>query len=751
MFIGFDANGQLAALGEDVWEARGADPQFIVTPHRFGPRFLVIELEALDRPLDASVYLRERGAYSEEERVEFPESRRLLLAIDLGEGPGRFGLRIDPAEHVGTRFRLRRWARRGRGALNRLLKARLARNPGLTVNLIGPDPGLAKAVGRFRLPAVGRLGLAQQLARIWEMAALEASLEPLGAPDGLEISFLAPVYNAKPSWLDELLASVQSQGPGVELILADDGSTDPETAFWLATHDRVPGLRILRSRENRGIAHATNRALAAAHAPWVGLIDHDDALSPHAVDRIRRALAARPETLFLFTDEVIADAEMVPTGVFWKPAFDPVLLSGVNYINHLSVYRRDRLAALGGCREGLHGSQDYELVLRYTRGLAAEQITHLPYPAYRWRQLPGSVSHSSREAATENARTALEAHFGGLAGRCTVEPAHQPDLHRLRFPEAARPLISVIIPNRNSYELISRVIGDLRDRTSYRHLEIVVVDNGSTDPRVHALYEAEAMRPGFRYEVRSAPFNFAAMVNRGAALAQGEALLHLNNDISVIEPNWLDEMVECLAYPGTGVVGARLLFPNRTLQHGGVILGLGGLAGHWHYKAAEDDPGPMGRLGVRNSLTAVTGACMLVTRGCWEQLGGMDAGRFAVAYNDVDFCARARKAGYGVVWTPFATLFHHESASRGSDLVGEKARRFQREKLALAEQHGTDDFIDPSTSPWWSRYQSHPRVVIGERLPEPRDFLGMAASPIRAMPSARPNDDPQPMPRSAQG
>lgn len=742
-------NGQLYHHDGNIWEATGNDPQIQLSRHRFAARYAVVELQALDRPLDAAVYLRQDGVFSEEHRVDFPESRHLVIAIDLGEGPAIEGVRIDPAEHPG-RFRMRISRPRTRFGLARLLRSRLAETPGLTINLIGPERCLGPRIPSFRLATAGKAGLTETLARIWELAAIEAGREPLPAPDGVELSLLVPVHNADPEWLDTLLESVQTQAAGAELILADDGSTRPETAFWLATHDRIPGLTILRSGTNRGIAHATNRALSVSRGRWVALVDHDDALEPHAVDRIRRALAAHPETLFLYTDEVIADVDMRPVSAFWKPAFDPVLLSGVNYVNHLSVYRRDRLAALGGLRAGFDGSQDYELVLRYTRGLRRDQITHLPYPAYRWRQRAESVSHSSRDLATGRARSALEEHFSTLIGDTCAEPALLPDLHRLRFRRAERPLVSIVIPNRDCFNMIAALLDDLDRRTSYSNFEVVIVDNGSRDPRVPALYDRMAKRMRLIADIREEPFNFAAMVNRGVVQARGDCVLLLNNDVSVIDPNWLEEMVECLAYPGTGIVGARLLYPNDTLQHAGVILGLGGLAGHWYYKADRDDRGEMGRLAVRNGMTAVTGACMLVTRACWDQLGGMDAEQFAVAYNDVDLCARAREQGYGVVWTPFATLYHHESASRGADLVGERARRFQREKTALAERHGTDVYYDPCLSPWYSRFQSRPRLLVRDRLPEPRSFHGFGAD-LPAATGAHPSGDLQPMPRSARG
>jgi GT2 family glycosyltransferase len=621
----------------------------------------------------------------------------------------------------------------------------MAARPGLAPTLVGADPGLGPDGQGVRIPRIGRAGVVERIEAIWALAGVAKLRAPLPRPARPVVSFVAPVFDAPPDFLDALLASFRDQGAGAELILSDDGSASPTTLAWLDAHAAAPGVRVLRAARNRGIAAATNAGLAAARGDWVGLVDHDDALAPHALDQLRRALADAPQAVFIYTDEAIADAALRPVGAFFKPAFDPVLLSGMNYVNHLSLYRRDRLLALGGLREGFHGSQDYELVLRYCRGLEAGQIVHLPYPAYVWRQRPDSVSHAQLEAATDAARRALAEHMGAVApGAAAVPATLLPNLHRVRLSRA-RPAISAVIPNRDSPELLGRLLEDLETRTDRPPEETVIVDNGTTDPRTLALYAARRDRADFRLDLRPEPFNFARMVNRGVTLARGEAILLLNNDLSALEPGWLDEMVECLAYPGVGVVGARLLYPDRSIQHAGVILGLGGLAGHWHYKARETETGPMGRLAVRNGMTVVTGACMLVTRACWEAVGGMDETRFAVAYNDVDFCARARGLGFGVVWTPFATLLHHESASRGSDLLGEKRERFRREKAALAALHGTASFVDPCFSPWWSRWQSRPRPAARGELASPRHFHGMAAWPAWSAPAEDDRADDQAM------
>ena len=247
-----------------------------------------------------------------------------------------------------------------------------------------------------------------------------------------------------------------------------------------------------------------------------------------------------------------------------------------------------------------------------------------------------------------------------------------------------------------------------------------MIDNGSTHPRTLALYAQYAAYPRFRVEIRPGPFNFSAAVNRGVALSDAPLVLLLNNDIETIEPSWLKEMVACLDYPGAGIVGAKLLYPDRTLQHAGVIAGLGGYAGHWHIGRPDDEPGPLGRLAFRQSLSVVTGACLLVRRACFEAMGGFDAEAFPVAYNDVDFCLRAGAAGWRVVWTPFARLVHHESATRGSDEEEANRARHAREKAALRARHHTDTLEDRAYNPWAARTHSDPWPAARADLPPAR-------------------------------
>ena len=533
------------------------------------------------------------------------------------------------------------------------------------------------------------------------------------------ISFVAPVYNTRPEHLKDLIASFAAEdAPYAELILIDDGSTSAATRQALSWVGTLPGVRLETLPGNDGIAAATNAGIAIARGDWVAFIDHDDAFAAGAVAVIAQAIAGHPDAIFFYTDEVVTDAALRLTGSFCKPAYDSVLLSGMNYINHFSVFSRARLAALGGLSEDCEGSQDYDLLLRYLADARAGSVVHIPFLAYMWRRGEGSYSMIFRERSIANARRALKRAYSVDHRGVEVEAAHL-DLHRVRFTAHPKPLISVVVPSRDSAALITRLVGDLETRTRYSDIEIVVADNGTTDPAVLALYEARRS-DRFRVDLVPEPFNFSRMCNRGARLARGDALLFLNNDIEVIEPDWLTEMVECLAYSSVGIVGAKLLYPKGTIQHAGVVIGLGEAAGHWYVDADANEPGPMGRLAVRQTIGAVTGACMLVTRPCFQAVGGFDEDVFPIAYNDVDLCMRARHVGFRTIWTPFATLYHHESASRGSDEEGENNTRLRADMQRLQERHGTKTLVDDAYSPLYDRRYSRPNLVPQPALPASR-------------------------------
>ena len=347
-------------------------------------------------------------------------------------------------------------------------------------------------------------------------ARMDAALADVEVP---LISFVVPTYNTSATFLRDLVDSfVLQRARYAELILSDDGSTDPAMAANLDAAESRPGVRVLRNRVNRGIAATTNAGIAAARGRYVGFADHDDMLVPGAIAMIADAILQHPQAVLFYTDELIVDAALTPIGEFCKPAYDPVLLSGLNYINHLSVYRADRLAALGGLREDREGSQDYDLVLRCVVGAPAGAVVHIPYLAYLWRRETASYSMVHSQRSIDNARRALALAYAREGEAVPVEPALEPTFHRVRLP-GPEPLVSIVIPNRNSLELIRRVVADLREKTNYPRQEIVIVDNGTTDAPVLALYEA-FRRDGIVVDVLAEAFNFARMCNRGARLAR---------------------------------------------------------------------------------------------------------------------------------------------------------------------------------------------------------------------------------------
>jgi GT2 family glycosyltransferase len=708
-------------LDREGWRATAGDPQ-ILLPRTAQPLTLILRTQRAGG-LTPRLYFDWGMGFSQAEGAALPSGASALLAFDFAQCADLRALRLDPFEGPGD-FALQFESGAKAATLAREVEAAWAADP--PARAIRADVALRdyapargdRALGRLRAPVSAQ----EHFLRVCALAQAELAGRFTTTPATPLISLVCPTYDTPTAYLDDLLASFRAQIPGyAELVLSDDGSTSAPTLAWCKAHAREPGLVILRNGVNRGIAAASNAGIAEARGAFIGFIDHDDALAPHAIAVLARAIEERPQVRFFYTDEVIADGALKPTDFFDKPAFDDVLLSGVNYINHLSLYRRDVLTAAQGFREGYEGSQDYDLLLRALKPLSRDEIAHVPYPAYIWRRDGRSFSVKFLEKATANARRALAQAYGGPQGEPSVARALLKDLHRVRFDAVApRPKVSVVVPNRDSFALIREVADGLFRRTDYPDFELIVVDNGTTDPQTLALYVELRERPNFTLHMEKAPFNFSAQVNNGVALATGEALLLLNNDVEVLAPDWLAEMVGCLAYPDVGVVGARLLYPDRTLQHAGVVVGLGDLAGHWYVGRQPDFPGPMGRLAVRSAMTAVTGACMLISRPCWDATGGFDETGFAVAYNDVDFCLRARSAGFRTLYTPFATLVHHESASRGDDARGPNRARFLRDQAMLMERHGTQDFLDPVLSPWSGRDSSEPARITLEKLPPAR-------------------------------
>ncbi|MEF0939159.1 glycosyltransferase family 2 protein [Rhizobium sp. BR 362] len=704
--------------GANLWKSLGDDPAFEI---RFAPvrkRLVVVHIAGTDEPIDPKFYVNRGRGFREKDAVTLSAGHRFIITADVGAIGTICSLRADPASFP-TRFSFDVAAFSSAKAAERHISTLLdAHGQSERVDL-GRLAQYWTKLPRLPLGKRSKSAAIQYAEASYRLAAgLAAS--PVSSTAGLWLSVVVPVYNAPTRYLDDLVRSFEAQNEeGTELILSDDGSTSQETRRWFEKQRSKNNVRFVLTEKNGGIAAATNAGLLHARGLWLAFLDHDDVIAPHAFKVVRHALEQNPDANFLYTDELVVDDTLKPTGLMLKPAYDPVLLTGVNYINHFSVYRRSRLQDIGYLRTGYDGSQDYDLLLRYLEGLPENSVLHLPYPAYWWRRNGRTYSRKFMDAATANARKALVERFERQQQPVRIEGALTNTLHRVMFErrETPWPKISIIIPSKDSFDLISRVLKDIFERTDYPNFEVLVVDNGSSDKAVLDLYEHyRETRQEFSASITPEPFNFSRSVNRGLRAAKGEHYLILNNDVEIIEPDWLKEMAACLAYEGTGIVGAKLLYPNDKIQHAGVIVGFGGLAGHWYMNKPKDFGGPMNRLHVRNSVTCVTGAVMLISGDCAGAIGTFDEENFAVAYNDVDYCLRVHKAGFRIIWTPFACLYHHESLSRGSDKSGERKKRFEQEKDNLRRLHATQTFEDRAINPSYSRDKSDPKILMPTKL-----------------------------------
>ena len=462
-------------------------------------------------------------------------------------------------------------------------------------------------------------------------------------------------------------------------------------------------IRVVFREQNGHISEATNSALAIATGEFVALLDNDDELAINAFYEVVKVLNENPELDLIYSDEDKIDMDGNRSDPAFKPDWSPDLLLGTNYISHLGVYRRSILEEIGGFRKGYEGSQDYDLVLRFTEKTTKERITHIPKVLYYWRMLPTStaVDQGSKGYAFEAGLRAVQDALvrRGINGHATHGAAN--GLYDVYYDIESEKLVSIIIPTKNGYKDVQRCVSSIIEKTTYQNYEIIMADNGSTDPKMHELYaEFEQQLPGrFFVESIDIPFNFSTINNRAAKKAHGEYLLFLNNDTEVITENWLTLMVSFAQQERIGCVGAKLLYPNNTVQHAGVILGLGGVAGHGHYGYPHGDLGYFGRLAINVNYSAVTAACLLMKKADFDAVGGFEEA-FTVAFNDVDLCLKVQALGRDNVWLHEAELYHFESQTRGYDDKGKKKKRFEQEKVMMEEKWGplieNDPFYNPN-------------------------------------------------------
>jgi glycosyltransferase involved in cell wall biosynthesis len=541
--------------------------------------------------------------------------------------------------------------------------------------------------------AFGRVTPEQAAALRVRLAALPAKQRPL-------LSVLMPVYNTPERWLRRAIDSIREQVyENWELCIADDASTAPHVRPLLercAAAD--PRIHVVFRAENGHISHASNSALELAHGAFVALLDHDDELAPDALAEVVLLLAGQPDADLVYTDEDKIDEDGRRYTPYFKPDYLPDLLTGQNCLSHLSVYRTALVRAVGGFRPGYEGSQDWDLALRVIDRTTPDRVRHIPKVLYHWRAISGSTARevSEKDYSLGAARRALLDHFARHRIEVEVRPVRG-DHWQIVYPLPAKPpLVSIIIPTHNAAALLRTCVASILARTDYAPYEIVIVNNRSDDPATLALFGELTQEPTVHVVDYDAPFNFSAINNFAVREARGDVVCLLNNDIEVITGRWLDEMVSHALRPEIGAVGAMLYYPNLTVQHAGAVLGLGGVANHAFLHHAHGTEGYMNRARLAQNYSAVTGACLAIRRAVFAQVGGFNEIDLPIAFNDIDLCLRVRAAGYRNLWTPFAELFHHESASRGQEDTPEKQARFDREVAYMRRTWGPMLDHDPA-------------------------------------------------------
>ncbi len=504
------------------------------------------------------------------------------------------------------------------------------------------------------------------------------------------ISVAMPVYNVDPRWLTLAVHSVREQYyPHWELCIADDASTNPGTRAVL---DRLieegdARIKVVRLPENVGIARASNAALDLAVGEYIGLLDHDDELTRDALlEVVQVILADNPD--LVYSDEDKTDESNDRRDPFFKPDYSPEYFLSNNYICHFAVMRADILRRIGGFRSGVDGAQDFDLFLRFTA--AGPRVAHVPKVLYHWRMISGSTAAaaSAKPYTWEAGRKALAHRLSLGKEDASAELGPYPNTYRIRYAIRGNPLVSILIPFRDRPELLDTCVRSILDKTDYANFEIVGIDNGSSDPRVAELRSSLQKRDArIRFVDYTEPFNYSAINNFGARHARGEHLLMLNNDTEAMTPEWLRSMLEHSQRPEVGVVGAKLLYPDDTIQHAGVIIDRHVVAMHPHQFLPANHPGYAARPHLLQNLSAVTFACAMTRRDVFEQLHGLNETDLPICFNDVDYCLRAREKGYLVVFTPYAVLRHFESKSRGFDETTEKQVRFRAEFEYMQKRH----------------------------------------------------------------
>ena len=508
-------------------------------------------------------------------------------------------------------------------------------------------------------------------------------------PRKIKFSIVVPLFNTPEKFLREMIQSVIDQTySNWELCMADGSDPDHNDVEKICRQyvKKDSRIKYKKLEKNLGISGNTNACLDMTTGDYIGLFDHDDLLHPAALHEVMKAICEQ-EADFIYTDENTFHNE--PKDAFcphFKPDYAPDTLRTNNYICHFTVFKKDLLKKSGGFRSCCDGSQDYDMVLRLTE--SAKCIVHIPEILYYWRAHQNSVASdvSAKPYVITAAHKALEDHLNRIGLDGEVVDTSVPSMYRIKYSIQEEALVSIIIPNKDHLDDLKKCVNSILEKTSYNNYEIIIVENNSVSSEIQSYYEQIKNHKKISIVRWSGKgFNYPAINNFGAKHSSGKYLILLNNDTEILSEDWIQEMLMFAQRQDIGAVGAKLYYPDDTIQHAGIGIGLLTLAGHYHRNFPRKHPGYMGRLIYAHNVSAVTAACMMIPRHVWDEVGGLDES-FAVAFNDVDLCMRIRKAGYLIVWTPYSELYHYESKSRGLEDTPEKKKRFESEVCLFQER-----------------------------------------------------------------
>lgn len=531
--------------------------------------------------------------------------------------------------------------------------------------------------------------------------ALEMQKSYVPDKENKTISVVTALYNTDKTFLKEYIDSFVNQSYQFGQLVLADASDDAHSYVGEYVQSlENEKIKYVKLNGNFGISGNTNLAVSYADGDYICLADHDDILSPDALYQMAKAVSETGAD-FIYSDEALFDNDWTnPVVAHFKPDFSYYYLTNCNYICHLVCMKRSIFTMLGGLQSSYDGAQDHDLFLKVTE-IPDVIIHHIPKVLYYWRVHAQSTSGGvgAKPYVTQNAIKALDDHLARIGVQGKAVEGRFGSTYKIDYALTSQPLVSIIIPNKDQVPVLTKCIDSLYEKTGYKNFEVLVVENNSTEPETFEYYgKIQKEHSNLKVIYYKGGFNFSAINNFAAQQANGEMYLLLNNDIEVISENWLGEMVSLALQKNVGIVGAMLYYPNNTVQHAGVITGLGGFAGHSHKYHPRGKSGYMFRLACVQNLSCVTAACLLVTKQAWDAANGLDE-EFTVAFNDVDFCLRIRDMGYQVLFTPYAECYHHESISRGSDKKGKKKERFEGERNRLKDRFGDSLLRDPFYNP----------------------------------------------------